>query len=284
MKKGCSNVLGHWAIVFACATLLPCMAFAESIEDKLLRFSTIGPDRYADGSVVADGECYALVWSPEGTAFSGFNADGSAISADDRIVLAAALALNGKCRDSVFQVPAEEYEELKGGEWSVCLVDTRMANGVPAGVKDNAPLRVNRWGAVNSGVKIEPASASAQTLAAIKPKTGARRLMAAAPDAEEEDVEEEGDGGAFAGNVSAVPASVKPPRITRLDVLNSGKVWLEVADTVPFLSYTIVSGSTPGNLQEDICSEVVDGRSGAKISIETAQSESCRFFKVIRAE
>ena len=90
--------------------------------------------------------------------------------------------------------------------------------------------------------------------------------------------------GACAGALSSVPDSVKPPRITGLDVLDSGEVWLEVADTVPFLSYTIISGSEPGNLQEDSCSEVVDGKSGAKITIGTAQSADSRFFRVIRAE
>ena len=39
----------------------------SSIEDKVLRFSTLGIDRYADGSAVVDGECYALVWSPKGS-------------------------------------------------------------------------------------------------------------------------------------------------------------------------------------------------------------------------
>ena len=252
------------------------VAFA-GMEDMVLRFSTSGTDRYADGSVVADGECYALVWSPKGTVFSGFNADGTAVASTDRVVLAAPLAVGGKCRDALFQIPTEEYEELKGGEWAVCLVDTRMANGVPAGVKDNAPLRVNRWGAVDGGVKIEPSSASALMVAAM-PQDSTRHLMAAAPGAVEEDE------GVCAGNLSAVPPSAKPPRITGLDILDNGEVWLEVEDTEPYLSYTIISGSDPGNLQEDICSDVVDGKSGAKISIGTAQSEAGRFFKVTRAE
>ncbi len=41
-----------------------------SMQDKLARFSTLGPDCYADGTIVRDGECYALVWSPTGTTFS----------------------------------------------------------------------------------------------------------------------------------------------------------------------------------------------------------------------
>ena len=128
-----------------CIMLLSGGAFA-GIEDKVIKFSASGIDRYADGSVVVDGECYALVWSPKGSVFAGFNADGTVVSPDDRLVLAAPLAKDGKCRDAIFQVPAAEYAELDGGEWAVCLVDTRMGDGVPAGVFDGRPLRVNRWG------------------------------------------------------------------------------------------------------------------------------------------
>lgn len=250
------------------------MIASASVQDKVARFSTPGPDCYADGTLVADGECYALVWSPKGATFAGFNADGTAISANDRVVFAAPLALEGKCRDSLFQISADEYAELEGGEWAVCLVDTRMANGVPAGVANNAPLRVNRWGAVRNEVKISTASTLVlDSIAA--PKAGGRSLLAAAAPSE---------AGVCAGTLSAVPDSVKSPTITGLDVLDSGEVWLEVADTVPFLSYTIISGSEPGNLQEDGCAEVVDGTSGGKIFIGTAQSSDCRFFKVKRAE
>ena len=121
--------------------LMTAVAFS-GMDDKVLRFSTPGPDRYADGSRVLDGECYALVWSPKGTAFAGFNADGTAVSANDRVVLAAPLAQDGKCRDAIFQVPAAEYAELAGGEWAVCLVDTRNIAGVPMGAEDGKPLRV----------------------------------------------------------------------------------------------------------------------------------------------
>ena len=50
------------------------------ITDYVATFSTPGPDRYADGTVVADGECYALVWSPKGSTFAGFSADGTTVS------------------------------------------------------------------------------------------------------------------------------------------------------------------------------------------------------------
>lgn len=73
--------------------LLGGFSFA-GITDYVATFSTPGPDRYADGTVVADGECYALVWSPKGSTFAGFSADGTTVSSADCVVLAAPLAVN----------------------------------------------------------------------------------------------------------------------------------------------------------------------------------------------
>ena len=255
-----------------CVGLLCTAAFA-SMEDKVLRFSTPGPDCYADGTLVADGECYALVWSPKGSTFVGFNADGTTVSSADRVVLAAPLAVNGRCRDSLFEIPAEEYAELAGGEWAVCLVDTRMANGVPAGVANNAPLRVNRWGAVRNEVKISTASTLAlDSIAA--PKAGGRSLLAAAAPSET---------GVCAGMLSAVPDSVTQPRIIGFEVID-GVARLTVEDTVPFLTYTISAGDTPDALAADDAADWVDGDTAKPIEIETDAVKGSRFFKVTRAE
>jgi len=239
------------------------------MEDTVLRFSSPGPDRYADGSAVVDGECYALVWSPQGQAFAGFNADGTAVSATDRVVLAAPLAKDGKCSDAIFQVPAAEYQELKGGEWAVCLVDTRNIYGVPTGAQDGKPLRVNRWGLVQSGVKVEEASKM----------TATKKMLAAS----ETRSSASASSGVRASVLSAVPDSVKPPQITAIEV-SDGEVWLAVTDTVPYLSYTIISGSEPGALKTDYFSEVIDGDNGSEIAIGTVKSPTRRFFKVKRVE
>ena len=258
------------------SVIAPLAAFAAS-DDYLLTFSTPGPDRYVDGTIVPDGECYALVWSPAGKAFSGFNADGTAASALDRVVLAGPLALDGRCRDSIFQVPKAEYDALEGGTWSVCLVDTRRANGVPAGVKDGKPLRVNRWGVVNGGVRIEPASVS--NLAFASP-AGGTRLRASAADAEDGDPSD----GARATNLSTIPASFKPPTITELQV-SGGVASLWVADTVDYLTYTIESCESLGNFKKDIYADKCDGvGEGYEILLETDASGTTRFFRVTRAE
>ena len=258
--------LGKIASLFS---LLMCGVTFASMEDMVLRFSTPGLDRYADGSVVMDGECYALVWSPKGHSFAGFNADGTAVSATDRVVLAAPLAQDGKCRDALFQVPAAEYRELAGGEWAVCLVDTRKADGIPAGTQDGKPLRVNRWGMVKSGVSIE--SALKRNVAAATP-TSSPRLVSAVPDE-----------GVCADERSAVPDSAKTPVITAIEV-QDGVIWLTVADTEPYFSYAIISGAEPGVLKTDYYSETVDGEKGRKIAIGTLESIGRRFFKVKRVE
>ena len=237
-----------------------------NIQDKLARFSTPGPDRYSDGSIVRDGECYALVWSPTGTTFSGFNADGTPVSSNDRVVLAGALAQDGKCRDAVFQIPAKEYEALEGGEWAVCLVDTRRVDGVPAGVKDGKPVRVNRWGIVADGVTITDAASARPRLAAATP--GGTRSSASA---------------VRANRLSAVPKNLLPPKVTAIEVTDS-EVWLAVSDTVPYFDYTIISGEKPNDLKEDYYSDVVEGNTGSEIAIGTVKWLKRRFFTVKRAE
>ncbi len=256
--------------VFVIATL----ARADEYGDKILRFSTAGTDRYADGTIVPDGECYALVWSPAGKSFSGFNADGTAASALDRVVLAGPLALGGRCRDSLFQIPADTYEALEGGVWAVCLVDTRRMNGVPAGVKDGNPLRVNRWGIVQGGVSIEPVSASALTLAV--PAAGGTRSRASASAST-------AGAGVRASNLSQVPSYVTAPTITAMTMAD-GIVTLSVADTVPYLSYTIESGARLNTFAIDGAADVVDGETGVEIEIGTGAHGATRFFRIIRAE
>ena len=263
MEKKCI-MLKKIVMLLAITFCLACVY--GSMQDKLARFSTPGPDCYADGTIVRDGECYALVWSPTGTTFSGFNADGTPVSSNDRVVLAGALAQGGRCRDAVFQIPAKEYEALEGGEWAVCLVDTRRVDGVPAGVKDGKPVRVNRWGIVADGVTITDAASARPRLAAATP--GGTRSSASA---------------VRATNLSAVPQNLLPPQITAIE-LADGEVWLAVDGTVPYLDYTIISSETPNDFKPDYFSEVVEGDGRSEIAIGTIQSAKRRFFKVKRAE
>ena len=278
-KRKDVQIMKRYLADAAIALMVFCAAGVHAaINDMTARFSTPGVDCYADGKPVADGECYALVWSPKGAVFSGFNADGTAVSSADRVVLAGSLAKGGRCVDSIFHIPAALYSELDGGEWAVCLVDTRRVDGVPAGVKDGKPVRVNRWGLVTRDVKVEPVAASKVTSAAASASNALLKLGATA------------DGGcgktdlpARANILSAVPPNLMPPQITAIEVTDS-EVWLAVDGTVPYLDYTIVSGKTPNDLKTDYFSEVVEGKAGGEIAIGTVKSPARRFFRVKRAE
>lgn len=239
-------------------------AFA-GVVDKVLVFSTPGVDRYADGAPVLDGECYALVWSPAGQAFAGFNADGTAASPADRVVLAAPLAEGGRCPECLFQVPAEEAAPLEGGTWSVCLVDTRTAAGVPAGVANGVPRRVNRWAAVECGVKVSDASG-------VKGGAdGARALSKGAP------------AGVCASALSSVPEGTPQPTIVDMAV-EDGVAAFAVAETVSFLTYTVESSETLGDFSRDKYADKVDGDASAEITLATDAPTETRFFRITRAE
>lgn len=128
--------------------------FAAALDDSCVSFSTQGPDRYADGSVVLDGECYALVWSADGE-FNGFSADGSCVDGEDRVVLLAPVARDGRCPPVLFQISAETYKELSGGVLAVYLLDTRVssAGGVaPRGTVGGKLELLNGYGAVSASV------------------------------------------------------------------------------------------------------------------------------------
>lgn len=260
------HLINFHLLLFFLASLT---VFAEP-GDYLLSFSSPGVDRYADGRAVVDGECYALVWSPAGKAFSGFNADGTAASDDDRVVLAGPLAKNGRCRDALFQVPAAQYAELEGGEWAVCLVDTRRADGIPAGVANGMPKRVNRWGIVKGGVSVEPAQASGLT-----PASSLKAALSPAS--------AKSGTGVRATQISSVPPAAQSPTITAMDLFD-GFVTLYVTGTVPYLTYTIESGPRPSIFAIDGWADKVDGDDGSEIVLETESTSPSRFFRVIRAE
>ena len=131
-----------------CAALLGGSAAAAVSEDAgIIGFSTKGPDRYADGTIVLDGEVYALVWTRSGTAFAGFNVDGTPVDRDNASVLyAAPLAKGGRCESIKFVVdPLILKGWLANGVLSLHLLDTRAwaADGTAA-VAGATRVRVRR--------------------------------------------------------------------------------------------------------------------------------------------
>ena len=151
------------------------LAFAATaaVDDALLSFSTVGPDKYADGTDVLPGECYALVWSADGQ-FEGIKADGTTIDPADKVVLVAPVAkqgANGTCCPSIlYQVDKAFAESHASGQYAVYILDTRVkaADGTVAvgGVDENGALKVvNGYDAVSAGTTASSATESIKTVA-----------------------------------------------------------------------------------------------------------------------
>lgn len=134
-------------------------AFAATagINDSLLGFSTVGPDKYADGKTVMDGECYALVWTKDGATFGGIDASGKAIADTDEVVLVAPVAKDGRCPNVLFQIDAEKAASLKDGSYGVYLLDTRVTkkdgSTAPQGATNGKLSLVNGYGLATDSVK-----------------------------------------------------------------------------------------------------------------------------------
>ena len=199
------------------------VAFA-GMNNVIISFSTPGPDKYSDGTVVLDGEKYALVWTPAGESFAGISSDGSAGAS--KVVLAAPVATGGRCPNVLFQVD-EDYASanFKDGSWSVCLLDTRTyeldKNGKP--VLDASGNRVVKaWGKNSNVVNGYGVVGVAKTVAGGVLETA---------------------GGVAAA--SETPASdTAAPEIKGIS-FDDNYVYVKIASTSPAFKYTLLSGDTP---------------------------------------
>ena len=245
-------------VVMALAIAFSGAAYAAQ-NDALITFSTKGPDVYADGSAVLDGECYALVWSTANTPVT-FEADGGVKGG--KLVLAAPVAKDGRCPKILFEVNADRYEtELKSGTWSVYLLDTRRwdASGavVPAGTVNGRVHSVNATGSV-TGSSISVASGYMASKVVPSP--------------------------VVAGAATAVPEGTPQPKISGIRV-DGANVYITVKGTVPYLQYDLASGNTPDAVTEKANSPQVGAdRQDDEIVLVTPVREGGAFFKVGRKQ
>lgn len=183
----------------AAALALVALAGGAAEGDAWLTFETEGPDAYADGTAVLDGECYALVWTAN-ESFGGLSVDGTPSVAGDRLIVAAPVARGGRCPETIFQVSRKTAADLAGGTFGVALLDTRV---VSAGGATNlaaraggVPATLNGWGAAAGRVALNAPGETGADGAAVAP-------------------------GAVAGRLASVPAGVAQPRI--LDIRLEGE-------------------------------------------------------------
>lgn len=250
---------------FACAAAagIAAVSLAGSQDDPLVSFSTQGPDTYADGTVVADGECYALVSIAQGAEFGGINADGTAAADGTEVLAIVSAAKDGRCKEFYLQVAKEL--SVSNTTYQLVLLDTRK-DGKPSvknGGFDSASGRVNGYGVVE-GAKIEVKEGA----------TSFQPSVSASAQAE-------------AGLASLIPADagIENPVITGIDVRN-GKVYLKVSGTSRLLDYNVAAAATPGELEGK---EAADGKAKAgaageiEIEVELPEGRDAAFFKVGRA-
>lgn len=228
-------------------------------DDVFVRYSTPGPDSYADGTRVADGECYALVCTKKGCSFRGFTAAGTVADPEtDDIAVIAPAALDGRCRPVVFGLPKAYANAHKTDVWSVRLLDTRNADGVPVGLVNGVPGRINGSGEVKGDVSLDGGFVS------FGKATGAARATLA----------------------STLPPELVPqPVITGIQV-KDGRVTLSVDDTVPFVTYDVAGAETPAALTKGrrVARGKRDGAAGQTITLEADADSQVKFFKIVRAE
>ena len=246
-----------------CAALLGGSAAAAVSEDAgIIGFSTKGPDRYADGTPVLDGEVYALVWTRSGTAFAGFNVDGTLVDRGNASVLyAAPLAKGGRCESIKFVVdPLILKGWLANGVLSLHLLDTRAwaADGTAAVA---GATRVQGSTCVTEGVSVETAAAVPFASATAHPSPRRR------PHRRD-------------------PRPSRPsPKITGIRVEGDAVV-LTVANTVDALDYAVSAGRTPAADGNAHASRPVSGAAakGAVIELRVPRDPNAtsQFFRVGR--
>jgi hypothetical protein len=233
------------------------VVLANSVGDARLSFSTKGPDRYADGSVVMDGEAYALVWSQDGN-FDGFSADGECVDPEDRVVLIAPVAKDGRCPPVLFQIPEVEAEEFKDGQYAVYLLDTRVASGEsvrPCGTVNGKLALMNGYGAASASLAISGANSD-------------KKAEEAAT----------ASGGQVASSLSAVPADCAQPRIKSMRI-DGDNVFITVENLKGFMR--VSSGSDVS--ASDAATAAVETNGGDEdVTLVTRKPGNSGFFKVIR--
>ena len=238
--------------LLAAATMMAAGAFAAL--PTYVMFSSTGPDLYADGTPVLDGEVYALVWTKTGAEFAGFNADGTLVDVtNSKLVSAAPIATAQHCPPVMYMLTGANSDLDAEGSFSVYLMDTR--------VKTDAGTTVG--GLAEDGT-IKSINATTEVADAVKggSSTSVESVAAA---------------GAVA---SAVPADAPQPKITAVQVVG-GKVIVKVADTVPYLQYGISAGKSPSVLDQKDLVEGVNGTAEGLTLVVDDPADN-RFFKVIR--
>ena len=245
-------------LIAACAAVASAAVFA-GMDNVVVTFSTPGPDAYADGTPVLDGECYALVWTPDGEEFAGVNSDGTA-AGGSKVVLKAPVAKDGKCPRVQFQVD-EAYvaANCPNGTWGVALLDTRVfrldaETGKPVVVDGRRVVEsVGGKNAVNGCGLVGSAKAV---------KGGEAESMGGVPAA------------------SDAVASDAPAPVVKDVSVDGDYVYITITSTKPAYKYTLESGDAPDAVAEAPGAPADYGSESRDVILVKPRKAGGEFFKV----
>lgn len=223
--------------------------YANSVEDSAIVFSTVGPDKYADGSTVLDGELYALVWTADGV-FEGFSADGKALDEKDKILIVAPLAKDGRCPKVMFQIP--KANAATSGKFEVFLMDTRVvsSSGVatPRGAVKGEVQLVNGYGRVLADIALS-------------------------------NVPSKAEGAAVANLNSAAPKDTRQPRVKAMRI-EGDEVVLTVENMPGFMR---VQSGKDASAADSTGAALEAPDSGDTVTIKAPKMGERGFYRVIRS-
>lgn len=245
------------------------LAVVAGPNDAVLMFSTKGPDCYADGTPVQEGEAYALVWSRNGFDFAGLDMNGQAVDpVDNAVVVALPLAKtkhNGDvhCPLTMFQIDENFVASHADGTFALILLDTRVPNAKGELVATGRLGQVNGWGVVEKSH--------------VKAVGGTQVSVINAGSA---------NGSTQTKIASSIPADedIPQPRITGIRLVDDYVV-LTVTGTSPRLLYNIAAGPTPGRFKNrHAATGAMPGHAkrNHEISIVAPRVEGQTFFQVVR--
>lgn len=246
-------------ILTAASAIASALALTAA-EYASVSFQTTGPDKYADGETVLDGECYALVWTADGV-FEGLNVDGTCVDSADEIVVVLPWAENGAFPATIFNIK-DDTKYFASGELAFYLLDTRKfidGKATVSGVDATGKLVF-----VNAASKVDA------------PVTVAKAGAAPSGQAAEE-------GAVGAAVASALPADVPVPTVKKLDFVkvNGGDfVKLTVANTVGYANYAVQGGDTV-KAEGAVGTDAKVGGADT-ITLLYPKTGDANFFKVIR--
>jgi len=251
-----------FAMVAAASVAVGALADAANV---LISFSTEA-DYYADGTTpVADGEWYALCWSPRET-FGGLDLNYNPVKEDEAVLILAPLAKGGRCPDVVFQIDSAVADacSLDNGYYFVYVLDTRDANGKPAGTDPDSTRRI-------------PVSTSAMNGAVAKSQSFAVKALVESNSSSVSSI---------AGRSTTAPAIAEAdaawkavqPKITYFGVA-AGKVNITVKGVMPGVSYKVKMGQSPNALTT--YSGLTSGSDVGTIEFKDLDPDKARFFMVV---